>query len=220
MPTNVDAIVFDTGISYGARGGATFMTTIITTDTGFEQRNANWDIAQLRWNVGHLIQTRAQLAYMIQFFRSRRGRARGFLFKDWSDYYVGMAWVNNVLTPDPDLAEPVATSDGVTTEYQLTKTYDDGATTPEVRYITRPKVDACMIYLDDVEWTPNEGNYIDSATGMVYFDPAPAEDVVITWAGEFYVPVRFDTDQMALQLEGPAAEWADIPIVEIREPEE
>jgi uncharacterized protein (TIGR02217 family) len=42
---------------------------------------------------------------------------------------------------------------------------------------------------------------VDATTGLVTFTPAPAADVAITAEFELDVPVRFDTDDMAVTIE-------------------
>lgn len=53
-----------------------------------------------------------------------------------------------------------------------------------------------------------------SAKGYKY----PQSNEVITWAGEFDVPCRFDTDDLSAEIVGPnqIMRWDGIPIVEIR----
>ena len=55
-----------------------------------------------------------------------------------------------------------------------------------------------------------------STTGLVTFAVAPAAGKSITAGFQFDVPVRFDTDQLALTAENHVAYKADIPIVEVR----
>lgn len=219
MPA-VHAVVFDEKISQGAVGGVSYSTTIIAALGGWEQRIANWDAGRLRWDISKVLKDRATLHYVITFFRARRGKAYGFLFKDWSDYYVGMSWVADVLT-HTGTPEEIGTGDGVETEFQLTKTYEDAAGS-EVRTVTRPKASGLKIWTktgsdpwDDVD----PADYtLDDTTGIVTFDTAPANGVLVGWSGEFYVPVRFDSDAQEIVLEGYGrGEWNGVNIVELRE---
>ena len=58
---------------------------------------------------------------------------------------------------------------------------------------------------------------INTATGVLTFSTAPAQDVAVTADFEFDVPVRFDTDSMEATIENfNINEWPSIPIVEIR----
>ena len=54
-------------------------------------------------------------------------------------------------------------------------------------------------------------------TGLITFTTAPAAGVEITADFEFDVPVRFDTDHMAITIETfRLHRWQQIPIVELR----
>ena len=73
-------------LSYGASGGPGYSTTVVTTVSGHERRNANWVQARERWNVAHGRKKCEQVATLIAFFRARGARAYGFRFEDWTDY--------------------------------------------------------------------------------------------------------------------------------------
>ncbi len=56
----------------------------------------------------------------------------------------------------------------------------------------------------------------DTTTGLVSFASAPAAGAVLTAGFEFDTPVRFDTDQLAINLASfNAGEIPSIPIVEV-----
>ena len=221
-------IVFNPLVSQGARGGPRFFTTICPASSGYEKTFANWAAGRCEYDIGHVVESRSKLAYVIAFFRARMGRAYGFLFRDPTDFYAGMVWFASVLTASaiPEIL-PVL-GDGTTHTFQLTKTYTDSAATV-IRNITRPILTdfntganvAPVIYqyLAGV-WTVIPGaNYtLNATTGVVTFTTAPANTVQIGWSGQFYVPVRFDTDQMTVTLEAAGVgDWQNIPLVEILE---
>ncbi|NLE03700.1 MAG: DUF2460 domain-containing protein, partial [Crenarchaeota archaeon] len=81
-------IRFPTTISYGASGGGIFSTDIVTTYTGHEQRNINWDRAKASYAISLTNRTQGEVDEVIAFFYARRGRAIGFRFKDWMDFQV------------------------------------------------------------------------------------------------------------------------------------
>lgn len=219
MPA-VHDVVFEPKISQGAVGGVSYSTTIIAALGGWEQRIANWDAGRLRWDISKLLDNRDTLHYVIRFFRARRGRAYGFLFKDWSDYYVGMSFVSDVLT-HTGTPEQIGTGNGATTAFQLSKTYTDDDN-PEVRTITRPRASSFKLWTKTggdpwVEVNP-VGFTLNHETGIVTFGVAPANGVLVGWSGEFYVPVRFDSDAQEIVLEGYGrGEWNGVTIVELRE---
>lgn len=204
-------VVFPEDYSRGAVGGPEFRTTVVTTGTGYEQRNADWATARGRWDLSRLLYNESTREATIAFFRARQGRAHSFKFLDWADHFVGMVWVGNVLTHNG--AHNFATGNGSATAYQIYKVYDSGGHT-ERRNITRPK-SAIKVYLNGVEQV--SGYTVDYATGIITFSVAPGGGVAIGWSGEFYVPVRFDTDALAMEYLSPTSGDVPLPVVEVRE---
>ena len=194
-------VQFPPEISYGSKGGPVFSTDIITTFSGHEQRNINWQEALARYDVGSGIKTEKEWQQLIAFFRARRGRAIGFRYKDWSDYRA----VNQL----------IGTGDDQVYEFQLVKIYNSGS------YIYRRAINkpvnnsSCKIYKDGV--LQEEEYSIDFTTGIVSFDSSISQGERITADFEFDVPVRFDTDQLDLSLDSFACgSWQNIPLIEIR----
>lgn len=200
-----DEVQFPTTISWGATGGPTFSTTVVTLSTGYEQRNQNWEYARGRWIVGHNLKFDSELQDLIAFFRSRRGKARGFRFKDWADY---------TLTD-----EVIGAGDGVEDEYQIIKTYADSESINSYeRTITKPVDGTIVVSVDSVTQTETTDYTLDHTTGIITFTTGhiPASGKTITVSGEFDTPARFDTDQMDINLEFyNLSNWAGIPIVEL-----
>lgn len=193
-------VQFPPDISYGASGGPGYSTTVVTTVSGHERRNANWAAARGKWNVAHGLKKREQVAALIAFFRARKGRAYGFRFKDWTDYQA--------------FAQVLGVGDGAIKTFQLVRRYASGGEI-ETRLIAKPVSGTVKIYRDGVEavsgWTVN------TATGLVTFTTAPASGVQVTADFEFDVPVRFDSDQMDITIETyQLGSWGQIPVLEIR----
>ena len=198
--TGFHEVRFPDAIARGATGGPVHDTSIVTTAAGFERRNINWSSPLGRWDVGTGIRTRADLETFIAFFRARQGRAYGFRFKDWSDYSA--------------TGVVIGIGDGSRTSFQLIKTYSSGPA-DVMRVITRPVSGTVALRRDGVLVT--SGVSINHATGTVTFSIAPAEGVILTAGFEFDLPVRFDTDLMALSLASYArGEWLEITIMELR----
>ena len=191
---------FPDNIAYGATGGPEFATTVVVTGAGHEQRNVDWAEARGRWDVGSGLKNQQQLDELIAFFRARKGRAHGFRFKDWTDYNA--------------TGQLLGTGDDARTQFQLVKHYPSGSVI-EVRTITKPVAGTVQVYLDGA--LQLSGWSVDTATGLVTFSTAPAASVEITADFEFDVPVRFDTDHMAVTIESYRLHaWQQIPIVELR----
>lgn len=189
-----------TDISYGSSGGPEYATDIVVASSGHEQRNVNWQQARARYNVAHGVKTKAQLDALVAFFRARKGRAYGFRFKDWTDFGA--------------TAARIGTGDATTVDFQLVKKYSNGGI-DEVRPITKPVAGTVHIYKSSVLQT--SGVTIDHATGTVSFTTPPASGVAITADFEFDVPVRFDTDKLAVRLDAYGiSSWLDIPLIEVR----
>lgn len=193
-----------------------YRTTVVSTEGGFEQRNQNWANSRRMWNVTLESWDEARLATLHAFFIAREGMTYGFRFKDWADYYVGMKFVPGAgLAYDVPNIMPFGTGNGSATTFQLTKSYVSGGIT-KVRKITRPISATVKIYKDGVLQT--SGYTLNASTGVVTFSVAPANGVVLAWAGQFDVPARFDTDQMSMSIDGVVTgSWAGINIVELRE---
>jgi len=198
--TGFHEVRFPDNIAYGATGGPEFATTVVVSGAGHEQRNVNWAEARGRWDVGSGLKDQAQLDELIAFFRARKGRAYGFRFKDWTDYKA--------------TGQLLGTGDDARTQFQLVKHYPSGSVI-EIRPVTKPVAGTVRIYQDAIEQLA--GWSVDVTTGLITFTAAPMVGVQITADFEFDVPVRFDTDHMAVTIETFGLHrWQQIPIVELR----
>ncbi len=195
-----EEVQFPTDISYGATGGPMFLTDIVSTVSGYEQRNSKWSQARAKYNVASGVKTESQWQNLIAFFRARKGKAVGFRFKDWSDY--------------KGTNESLGVGDDTTTDFQLQKIYSSG-TVAFARAIAKPVAGTTKIYVDAV--LQNSGVTVDTTTGVVSFATAPAIGTIITADFEFDVPVRFDTDEMSISMDSfDAGNWSSIPLIEVR----
>lgn len=193
-------IRFPDNIAYGATGGPEFATTVVVTGAGHEQRNINWAEARGRWDVGSGLKNQQLLDALIAFFRARKGKAYGFRFKDWTDFKA--------------TGQLIGMGNDATTAFQLVKRYPS-ASAVEIRTIAKPVAGTVRIYFDGVEQLTNWS--VDVTIGLVTFTTPPAQDVDVTADFEFDVPVRFDTDHMAVVIETyKLHRWQQIPIVELR----
>lgn len=208
-------VIFPEQVSQGASGGPVFSTTVVTSSSGFEQRNVNWQYPLHRYDVSHVLHSSARRKELKQFFMLRQGRAHTFRFLDHQDYYIGMDWTGahpNVL--EHDAAHDFATGDGSETAFQLGILYGDAAA-ELFRKITKP-ISAIKVYLDQVEQVA--GYSVDYDTGVLTFDVAPGVGVDVGWSGMFHVHARFESDEAIMALETPhTGEWGRILIQEVRE---
>lgn len=167
-------------IERGSQSIPRFQTTITTLGRGAEQRNADWAQQRMKYDVSYGIQSEEDYHEVRDFFMARLGRARGFLFKDWSDYKVAN--------------QQIATGDGVRTSFQLVRRYTSGVTYE--RKILAPVTGTVQMFVNGVPTTAS----VNYSTGVVTFSPAPADAAVIAASFEFDVPVRFNTDEFPIEL--------------------
>src|SRR4029450_13169837 len=179
--TGFHEVRFPDNIAYGATGGPEFATTVVATGSGHEKRNVNWSEARGRWDVASGLKKQAQIDELLGFFRARGGKAYGFRFKDWTDYKA--------------TGQLLGTGDGAQTQFQLVKHYPSGSVI-EVRTITKPVAGSGHVYKEAVEQVV--GWSVAPTTGLVAFSVPPALGVEVTADFEFDVPVRLDTDHMAV----------------------
>ena len=206
-------IRFPTTISKSAHGGPERRTDVVTLGSGFEERNSRWADSRRSYNAGYGIKTLDDLHAVIAFFEERRGRLHGFRWRDHAD------WKSCPPERAPAaLDQAIGVGDGVTTDFQLTKTY--GATfAPWTRQIAKPVQGAVQVAVGGASQTPQTDFTVDATTGRIGFLPGhiPAAGAAITAGYEFDVPVRFDTDKLDIDIQGVRhGAIASIPIVEIR----
>ena len=208
MTANFHEVSFPLAIAFHSTGGPARRTEIVTLGSGHEERNAVWAGSRRRYDVGSGIRTLDDLSAVIAFFEARRGRLYGFRFQDFADG-KSCAPTGNPAATD----QPLGLGDGVTRVFQLRKAYGDVAAS-YARDIVKPVAGSVLVAANGVGL--NDGFTVDAATGLVTFDIAPAADAVLTAGFRFDTPVRFDTDQLSVNLASFAAgEAASIPLVEI-----
>jgi uncharacterized protein (TIGR02217 family) len=149
---------------------------------------------------------------VLAFFEARRGRLRGFLWRDPID--------DRSSPPSRDPAptdQRLGTGDGTTTSFQLVKRYGDPAH-EWVRSVVRPVAGSVRIAVAGVEKAAGT-IFSVSSDGLVTFTPGhvPTAGQAVTAGYRFLVPVRFDTDEIRVDLSAfVAGEIPSIPLVELR----
>lgn len=202
MTSFVESPRFPEDIRFGVSGGAEYNTTIITTGSGEEQRNRNWSDSRGRYTLDHGPHNLTRTESLISFFRIVGGMEKGFRFKDWTDYSV-------------DQASTGKTALVTSTTYQLQKAYILGSYT-ELRTVTKPVTSSVKVYKDNVLQTLTTDYTLDSTTGIVTFLSSPGVSV-ITWTGEFDVPVRFNSDRLEITtVDKGLYSWQQIELIEVR----
>ena len=110
----------------------------------------------------------------------------------------------------------IGTGDGTTRVFPLAKTYGAGPL-PWRRLIAKPVAGTVRIAVGGVEVAGGQAA-CDAATGLVTFVPGavPPVGASVTAGFEFDVPVRFDTDELTIDLAAfTAGEVPRVPLIEI-----
>jgi uncharacterized protein (TIGR02217 family) len=203
-----DNIRFPTAIARGRSGGPERRTDVVLTASGREHRNSRWADSRRKYNVGYGIKSLADIEQVIAFFEERRGRLHAFRFKDHADFKSCSA---NATPTASD--QVIGTGTGTKTTFQLAKTYGSGAR-KYARDITAPVSGTVLVAVNGAATTSFT---VDDTTGLVIFVSAPAAAANITAGFEFDVPVRFDTDELAINLSHfEAGDIPEIALIEVR----
>lgn len=202
---------FPTNLSFGAIGGPERRTEIVTMASGFEERNTPWTHARRRFDAGMGLRSLDDLAAVIAFFEARSGQLHGFRWKDWSDHKSCLP------SAAPGFEDQViATGDGRTRSFALTKAYRSGASVYH-RPIAKPVVGSVRAGIGGAQVFPEINYVVDHRIGRITFHEAPDTGAEITAGYEFDVPVRFDTDRIAVSVSSfQAGQVPDIPVIEVR----
>lgn len=207
MAETILNLTFPEDISYGSTGGPGYNTDVVTVSSGVETRNVNWTQSRHRYNAAFGIRTAEYLKQLIDFFHQVKGRAYGFKYKDWNDYSSSTSFTNGLLDPISDTDQALGTGDGSKTDYQIYKNYDAGGAAQRNIVYTGELV----VSLDGTNTTA-----FNVSNGIITFNTAPANGVVVKAGYDFYVPCRFDTDELSINLEMYQHGTTDVPIVELK----
>jgi uncharacterized protein (TIGR02217 family) len=205
---------FPTGVSFGATGGPERRNEIISLTSGREKRNARFSQSRRHYDAGTGVRSLADLHDVLAFFEARRGSLHAFRFRDPFDM--------KSCRPDETVSavdETFGTGDGARARFALTKTYGGGDDAYR-RLIARPVAETLLIAVDGVaKATPGDWSF-DFATGEVVFAPGsiPGTGEDVTAGYEFDVPVRFDTERIAVSLTAfNAGQIPSIPLIEVQQ---
>jgi uncharacterized protein (TIGR02217 family) len=184
---------------------------VVALTNGFEERNTPWAEARRRYDAGVSLRSLDDIEELIAFFEARQGQLHGFRWKDWSDFKSCRS--SQAVGFEDQL---IGTGDGVTTAFQLTKTYASGGVA-QVRRVLKPVRGTVRAGLQGDEQVAGVHFGVDWATGMVTFASAPAMGERVTAGFEFDVPVRFDTDRIQVSVASfQAGDVPQVPVVEVR----
>lgn len=186
------------GVDMASQFGAEFSTRVVTLRSGAERRNANWSAPLGRYRVVYSALTPDQHAQVINAHRACLGRAESFRFRDWTDYRAS--------------GELLGIGMGAGQTLQLVRRYQFGVA-ELVRPIVLPVLGTVQVLADG---DPVAATV--SAAGVVTLT-APL-GALVTWSGEFDVPVRFDDDRLDVEPRGRYGDGlilsTDVGLTEVR----
>lgn len=202
---------FPAPLSVGSSGGPERLTEIVTLRNGSEERNTPWRHSRRRYDAGLGVRSLDDLAEVVAFFEARQGQLYGFRWKDWADF-------KSCLPSERPGAhdQKIGTGDGANRVFALTKQYGSGETA-YARPIRKPVAASVLVAVAGAVLDAGIGYELDATKGVVTLAEAPPEGAFVTAGFEFDVPVRFDTDRIAVNVAGFASgEIPSIPVLEVR----
>ncbi|HMO76771.1 MAG TPA: DUF2460 domain-containing protein [Sphingopyxis sp.] len=204
-----DAVDFPLAIGREALSVTEFSTQIVSSPSGHEQRASEWADARMRYDAGPGIRSEGDVRALADFFRARRGAARGFRFRDPFDH--SSAGDGGLPAAGDQL---LGMGDGSRRAFSLVKHYGAGEAVQE-RAIALPVAGSVRVSVDGVETAA----FSVTDEGAVLLDDAPGEGAAVRAGYLFDVPVRFAEDRLEVsRATFLAGEMASVPLVEVRAP--
>lgn len=184
---------------YGWEGGPTFKTQIVELKSGRERRNAEW--ARVRHQFSAPFNNISKAAYrnIKQMHLVCRGMLHAFRFRDELDYEAD--------------SEVFGTGNGTTRAFQLSKI----STLDGISY-TREVFALANVPTITVNGTPTTAFAVNTRTGLVIFDSAPANGHTLRWTGTFDIWVRFSTDNLPFSIDNVDAVNGSVNLIEVQPP--
>ncbi len=211
MADDFHEVLFPLDVSLRGSGGPQRLTEIVTLASGREHRNSRWADSRRRYDAGFGVRGLDALHAVLAFFEERRGRLTGFRYRDRVDSRSGPP--GRAIGP---LDQPLGTGDGVTASFPLAKTYGAGFA-PYRRPIAKPVAGSVRVAVAGHE-VGGDAFACDPTTGLVTFahGAVPAAGAAVSAGFSFDVPVRFDTDDLTIDLAAfTAGEIPRVPLIEI-----
>jgi len=184
MPITIfsDVVIPNNVLAAGVRGKQVRKNTRVVAANGTEQINVDWSRTLRQYELGFVPMTVPQWSTIEGLHEVTEGGAYGMLLSDPKDQTC-------------PITAGVATLISGTT-YQLHKRYTSiGSTRTKDRKITRPIAAGFDVKVSGVSLTVGSGYTLNTVTGVVTIPTAPSAGL-ITWSGNFYVPVHFINDEI------------------------
>ena len=182
------------GLTWDRERSPEWSTLLQTSVSGKETAVALWSYPRytygnLSYDVLRSAQAYAELQTLMGFFNQRQGRFDTFLYNDLDD---------NSIT-----AQQIGVGDGVTTAFQLVRSY--GGWTDLIHDINGTP----LVYVAGVQQT---SGWTLGSTGIITFTAAPASSAAITVTFSYYWRCRFTLDKLPFNL--AAFQWWELKKLE------
>lgn len=205
---------------YPCMSSPRWSTSIAHSDSGAEQVNQRWENPLFRFTLPEAIRGHSVYEAVRDHWLIMRGPAFTFPFRDPLDFASVALERPNQVPAITWLDQTIGTGDGVTTIFQLTKTYNRGGQT-YTRTIVHPVVITVVVSINGgdpgalmpaITWT------VDRLTGQIEFSSPPAPGHVIRAGFLFDVEVRFESDESfdGVLKDYGVSGFADLTLIEVR----
>ncbi len=203
-------VLFPVDIALNSEGGPARKTEIVALVSGHEQRNSPWVGSRRAFNAGYGVKSIADIEDVIAFFEARQGRLYGFRFRDPFDFKSC-----RVSAAPADNDQLLGAGDGVATQFQLVKNYASGGVS-YVRPIRKPVAGSVLVAINGAARAEGPDFTVDATSGLVTLTAPPAMGETVTAGFLFDTPVRFDTDELRINLAAfKAGDIPSIPLIEV-----
>jgi uncharacterized protein (TIGR02217 family) len=174
--------ILDDRLALGFTGGPTYRTSVLAMAGGKERRNATWPLPRRLYEFSYNVRPIEDCWAIEDFFHDVDGR--------------GQVW----LLPDFTLARNkthiLGTGDGVETEFQARIGYGSSS----IRYVDATYIvpGTLTVYVNGVAAT-----VASEADGLITMSSPPANASVVTASFRPLIPVRFEQDDIKIQVSFP-----------------
>ncbi|MDO5657837.1 MAG: DUF2460 domain-containing protein [Paracoccus sp. (in: a-proteobacteria)] len=204
-------IRFPANLSFGSVGGPERRTEIVALTNGHEERNSPWAHSRRHYDAGLGLRSLDDVEALIAFFEARAGQLHGFRWKDWADYKSCAPSAAPAFTD-----QQIGQGDSRETVFRLVKRYASGPAA-YLRPISKPVLGTVRVGVGGDARREGVDYEVDTTTGEIRLAEAPGRGAAVTAGFEFDVPVRFDTDRIAVSVASfQAGNLPQIPVVEVR----
>lgn len=183
---------------------------IVETRSGKEEINGLWSHSRREYEITLGTNVMSLREELEAFWEGRRGSLYGFLLSDPVDN--SSADYGDAITRND---QSLGTGNGVLTTFQLKKVFPDDIR-PYTWNVTRPVVSSVLIAANGTLVSSSDYE-VSATTGIVTFDTAPADTVVLTAGFEYRIPVRFDGPIQTVVIHADLSEAMKVTLVEIKE---